>query len=494
MKNHPLIKLIINILSNNSTRFFESYIKDFKLNLNNFLVMEDIIKDEVVGSLRFHNGVWGRQMDTPVLNSEGKLILVFQDNKKEGILDVQREAYNTYLQNEEKYKGIVTDYLLEYYKWNYEYIAREVDGVDENDHKDVVTEKQLYQFMTLWYLFICRDGSFGYAFGCCWDVDNGLAVLLSELEPRVISRTQLENLHKLNDPILGLLVHDGEDAWKGLEINSFFGKKENLEIELEGGVDEGITAAQQKAYEKYLANKDVYFKDFSKMMITVYAGDEEKATDMVMSQSKIKVTVGTALPKTLFIDREGNYGWSCYTEWNDSYLGVILSEVKLDFMSVRELKTYKEKDKVIDDVLGLLFASYMGFEKTVVVRLMDEIETFQFSIRSDSKRRINDKMRNAYKTYLELRPTFWNGIKKEMLEYYLDNYDDYKEYLEIPKHLKKGNVNEDSVMTMLTFTKLYADYNGRIGWLCESPLNDDGFSVEFTDGNIDLEIQDVLLI
>lgn len=36
MKNYPLIKLIINILSNNSTRFFESYIKDFKLNLNNF--------------------------------------------------------------------------------------------------------------------------------------------------------------------------------------------------------------------------------------------------------------------------------------------------------------------------------------------------------------------------------------------------------------------------------------------------------------------------
>ena len=38
MKNHPLIKLIINILSNNSTRFFESYIKDFKLNLNNFFI------------------------------------------------------------------------------------------------------------------------------------------------------------------------------------------------------------------------------------------------------------------------------------------------------------------------------------------------------------------------------------------------------------------------------------------------------------------------
>lgn len=73
-----------------------------------------------------------------------------------------------------------------------------------------------YQAITLWYLFICRDGSFGYAFGCCWDKENGIAVLLSESEPRVISRTQLENLHKLNDSTVGLLVHDGKNAWKGL--------------------------------------------------------------------------------------------------------------------------------------------------------------------------------------------------------------------------------------------------------------------------------------
>ena len=245
--------------------------------------MEEIINDLVLGELRYHkNNFWVRPMDAPVLNSNGNLKLVVQDDDKEGILDVQRKAYKTYLQNEETYKGIVTDYLLEYYKWNYEYIAREVNGVDENDHKDVVTEKQLYQFMTLWYLFICRDGSFGYAFGCCWDVDNGLAVILSESEPRVISRTQLKNLHKLNDRVLGLLVHDGKNAWKGLEVNSFFGKQENLEIELEGGVDEKITAVQQKAYEKYLNNKDDYFREFTKMMITVYTGDEEKASDMVM--------------------------------------------------------------------------------------------------------------------------------------------------------------------------------------------------------------------
>ena len=154
--------------------------------------MADIIKDEVLGELDFQEEAWVGSLDAPLYNSDENLSLVIQDYNKEGILDVQREAYKTYLQNADKYKEIAVDYLLDYYKWNYEYIASEVSGVNEKDHKDVVTETQLFEFMTLWYLFICRDGSYGYAFGCCWDVDNGLAVLLSEEEPRVISRTQLK--------------------------------------------------------------------------------------------------------------------------------------------------------------------------------------------------------------------------------------------------------------------------------------------------------------
>lgn len=63
MKNYPLIKLIINILSNNSTRFFESYIKDFKLKLNNFLVMKKI-NDPVFEELRYNekDGYWGKKI------------------------------------------------------------------------------------------------------------------------------------------------------------------------------------------------------------------------------------------------------------------------------------------------------------------------------------------------------------------------------------------------------------------------------------------------
>jgi hypothetical protein len=447
--------------------------------------MEEIINDLVLGELRYHkNNFWVRPMDAPVLNSNGNLKLVVQDDDKEGILDVQRKAYKTYLQNEETYKGIVTDYLLEYYKWNYEYIAREVNGVDENDHKDVVTEKQLYQFMTLWYLFICRDGSFGYAFGCCWDVDNGLAVILSESEPRVISRTQLKNLHKLNDRVLGLLVHDGKNAWKGLEVNSFFGKQENLEIELEGGVDEKITAVQQKAYEKYLNNKDDYFREFTKMMITVYTGDEEKASDMVMTQGNIKVTVETALPKTLFIDREGNFGWKVYTQWNDSYIGVLLSDDKPYLMTCDKLRNYANEEKVKDEVLGIVFPSYMGFENIVIVRLVDNVYTLPLVISTYDKE-ISDKTRQSYVIFQMMRGTFWSQMRDRMLEYYLYIYDDMEENFNIPEQFNKENVSKRNILKMVRFTKLFISTRSRIAWLCESPTDEeDGLAFEFTNGEI----------
>ena len=286
--------------------------------------MEDIIKDEFFGELKFRENSWCKRMNAPLYNSEENLILAVQDDNKEGILDIQKEAYKTYLQNADKYIEIAVDYLLDYYKWNYEYIASEVSGVNEKDHKDVVTETQLFEFMTLWYLFICRDGSFGYAFGCCWDVDNGLAVLLSEEEPRVISRTQLENLHKINADTIGLLVHDGKNAWKGWKKHSLFGKNEHLEIELEGSVEDGITEVQKKAYAEYLQKEDELFRKFTEVL-------EASGADR------------TALPKVLYIDKEGNYGWICFALWNDKYIGVLLSEDVPSILSEKRLRNYRRR-------------------------------------------------------------------------------------------------------------------------------------------------------
>ncbi|MBR4083075.1 MAG: DUF2262 domain-containing protein [Lachnospiraceae bacterium] len=319
--------------------------------------MEDLIMDEVFGELKYTKAkCWGKRMEAQLFNSSGNLILVVQDNDQEGILDIQREAYKTYLQNEDKYIDTAIDYLLDYYKWNYEYIANIISGLTEEHHKDVITEKQLFEMMSLWAIYICRDGSFGYAFGCCWDVDNGLAVLLSEEEPRVISRTQLENLHKINADTIGLLVHDGKNAWKGLKKHSFFGEEENLVIELEGSVEDGITEAQKKAYAEYLQKEDELFKKFTEVL-------------------KASGTDRTALPKTLYIDKEGNYGWICYIPWFDKYTGVLLSEdTPLIFKNINQLLKYRKRNSpvVLEDFRNEERYSYgsgfvWGEEATILV-------------------------------------------------------------------------------------------------------------------------------
>ena len=196
--------------------------------------------------------------------------------------------------------------------------------MDENDHKDVITETQLFVMIELWCLYIGRDGSFGYTFGCCWDDENDLAVLLSEAEPRVLSRTQLEHLCKRNDDTLGLLVHDGVNSWKGLKRHCFYGKEEYLEIELEGSVEDGINEAQKKAYAEYLEIEDELFKKFA---------------DVLQANGANRI----ALPKTLCIDKKGNYGWICYALWKNKYMGVLLSKDTPRILSESRLRNYRRR-------------------------------------------------------------------------------------------------------------------------------------------------------
>ena len=442
--------------------------------------MEDTIKDEVLGELDFQEEAWVGSLDAPLYNSDENLTLVIQDYNKEGILDIQREAYKTYLQNADKYKEIAVDYLLDYYKWNYEYIASEVSGVNENDHKDVVTEKQLFEFMTLWYLFICRDGSFGYAFGCCWDVDNGLAVLLSEEEPRVISRTQLKNLHKINADTIGLLVHDGKNAWKGWKKHSLFGKNEHLEIEFDGKAEEGITEAQKKAYANFLKKEDEHFKDFTKMMLTVYTGSETKAEE-ILSQG-IPVNVATILPKTLYIDRNGNYGWICYTDWDKNYVSVLLSGKRPYFMNHYAIKTLSSRKFVEDEEMGFFFDSYIGLCSLIIVRMGSQIRTFEFEIEFFTlEKEISEDMRKAYRHFVKYNETLWKDVLEWSLDFYKDNYEELMERFDVPEELQEENITEESVMSLMRITKLYMTNKGRIAWLCEYPTEEDGLAYEFNE-------------
>jgi len=317
--------------------------------------MADMIKDEIFGEVEYNTYVWVRSMDKNLYGSDVVIRVLVQDENQEGILDVQRKAYQTYLENEEKYIREVPKYILDYYKWNYEEIDRVV-YLEEDKQKDTIAEKALFRMCKVYFLQIARDGSFGWVLGSSWS-KIAFAVLLSEQEPRIlVKRDELRYIHKMNDDTFGLLVHDRENSWKGLKKHSFFGAEENLVIELEGGVDDEITEAQKKAYAEYLEKEEEHFKAFIEVL---------RAT----------MVTETALPKTLYIDKEGNYGWICYIPWFDKYTGVLLSEeTPLIFKNTNLLLKYRKRNSpvILEDFRNEERYSYgsgfvWGEETTILV-------------------------------------------------------------------------------------------------------------------------------
>ena len=317
--------------------------------------MADMIKDEIFGEVEYNTYVWVRSLGKTLFGSDVVVRVLVQDENQEGILDVQRKAYQTYLENEEKYIKEAPKYILDYYKWNYEEIDRTVE-LGAGDQKDTITEKALFEMCKVYFLQIARDGSFGWVLPCSWS-ENPFVVLLSEQEPRILmKRDEFRYLHKMNDDTFGLLTYDGENGWKGLKKHSFFGEEENLVIELEGSVEDSITEAQKKAYAEYLQKEDEHFKAFIEVL---------RAT----------MVTETALPKTLYIDKEGNYGWICYIPWFDKYTGVLLSEeTPLIFKNTNLLLKYRKRNSpvILEDFRNEERYSYgsgfvWGEEATILV-------------------------------------------------------------------------------------------------------------------------------
>ncbi len=445
------------------------------------------MKDKIFGEVEFEKNIWWRSLDKSLYGSDVLIRVLVQDENQEGILDVQQKAYQTYMENEERYIKEVPRYLLDYYRWHFEEIDKVVE-LEENKQKDTITESVLFRMCKVFFLFICRDGSFGWILGSSWG-KVGFAVLLSESEPRVLqTRDQLRHLHKLNDPVLGLLVHDGDKHWKGLEQHQFYGELENLEIELKGSVEEGISTEQRQAYITYTQKKDELFKAFSKMMLSVYVGSEKKAEEML--KLGIPINVKTILPKKLCIDREGNFGWTCYTEWDKDYVDILLSKDRPYVMDRGDLAGLTSDDVIIDKEMGVFFKDYLGLSSTVIVRLAGEVRTLPFSIDiSDGEKEITDVMRKSYREYLKFNETLWEEIKDITLGHYLSYYDEFESQYDVPESMKKENVDKEKVMPMVDFSKLYMTEEGRIAWLCEFPLAQDGLAYEFTDGWINLITQ-----
>ena len=129
------------------------------------------MRDKILGDIEFDDCVWWRSMQKSLFGSDEDVELLIQDENNEGILDVQREAFLTYEKNEDRYIKDVPRYIIDYYKWYFEVIEKRVK-LDEEAQKETISESSLSKVITIYYVFICRDGSFGWIIGRLCVVDN----------------------------------------------------------------------------------------------------------------------------------------------------------------------------------------------------------------------------------------------------------------------------------------------------------------------------------
>ena len=52
--------------------------------------------DEILGEVEYENGAWKQTVDISLFGREKEMDIIIQAGEKEGILDIQRNAYVTY--------------------------------------------------------------------------------------------------------------------------------------------------------------------------------------------------------------------------------------------------------------------------------------------------------------------------------------------------------------------------------------------------------------
>lgn len=279
----------------------------------------------------------------------------------------------------------------------------------------------------------------------------------------------------IKDEVLGELDFQ-EEAWVGSLDAPLYNSDENLTLVIQDYNKEGILDIQREAYKTYLQKKDAYFMQLTEV---------QSAANAESSQ--------TIQPKTLYIDREGNMGWICYTNWDDSYLGVLFTGENILLVTDYQLKNMGEYGLVDDKVCGKLLIDNTFAGRIEIRSFLGKIQTFYLDFQLEDGK-LTKEQRNAYKKYLNKNPKFWENIKDVMLDYYLGIYEDMAEFIEVPEGLEIENVTRDTVMNMVDFGRIYFTYDGRGCFLGECPIGEEeGIGFEFTDGEIEIiEPSDIL--
>ncbi len=288
-------------------------------------------------------------------------------------------------------------------------------------------------------------------------------------------------MDKINDPVFGNLEYNKKEGyWTKKDSINIWGIDDfKIDLMVKCGEDEEITEEQRKAYKSFFNNLERYQKEIPTILLAYYKDhyeDIERSWE-VEEDLKIEVVDEHVLLtcfslKSLYIDRNGNYGWLVNLIWTDNPITVVLSGDKIRIYSGWELLV-TDYDIVDDEVFGEMVYDY-GWRKSVKMDINGE-KGFWVEIVAGAYpgKGITPEQRKNYLEYKEKEEDFFDEIPNALMTYYLENYDEIGSWYDIPTKYNRQNITMDSLMELIEFHSIYFNRDGkRYGWLCGCEWDD----------------------
>ncbi len=301
-------------------------------------------------------------------------------------------------------------------------------------------------------------------------------------------------MKQINDPVFGELEYDGvKKGWtKKIPLGIWGAVDYQLDLILKCDEDEEITEEQRDGYKSYLKNLPNFAQDVRETIFLFYKEHYEDFYRKFRLPDKLnidvadeKTTIRFLSPWSLFIDRNGNFGWlSSYI--SDRYLiSVILSDGKPKiFKGWNVLKL--DYGRVDDDVFGEMYfdQGWCKWIKTDINGIDGQwVELSVEAMFSDDE--ITPKQKANYQKYLQNEKRFLEEYPKALFEYYKKNYRAITKIWDDADLFNPKNMDEKSVKDLVQLQRLYFEDGERYGWLCECDWDEENGLAIYYDNDYD---------
>lgn len=226
--------------------------------------------------------------------------------------------------------------FLNEYKFNYEDIQTRFKFSDNSPLlKENINEVVIMQTVAPLVLLIDERGNYGWICKCGWTEDNTIAILLSEDTPRILTPSQLQDYHKIEDPVFGEMIYN-EDFWEKYETKNIYGKEKYVKVATDD-CDGGISEVERKSYERYKESENHYFEIIPETLLSYYLSTYENVKEMwrvPRQYNKKNISKDNIMDliefKELYIDEDGQCAWLCECPWEeDDGIAFVLSDGKV---------------------------------------------------------------------------------------------------------------------------------------------------------------------